>query len=258
MGYSERPCMICEGRFNMARLRRRGESLANAWDVHRDFWRPGVDPNGDEHEENPAIITPKYVDGTIVGYWSDSNNAEFCALYVKGEGIEAGSACCSAGCDESDGDHACGGPGCDFGGEGYYMKSAYNGWRISVKEMKIMTCVQTVIKPENRAEWQPEEDDEEDERTSRHGLVLTAVSESAPDEFEVSHVPYRHGVGGTISIGEDDYGFEECGIPFHGPCYQILKKVAKKSFPDLNILDGLYDLWNVSVASKDGPYGLTM
>jgi len=228
----------------MARLRRIDEPLTAAWDIHRDSFRPGEDLNGDEDDENPTIIIPHRLDGQIVGYTSAGKYEGF---YKKGEGIDDGSACARAGCSEVDGDHACGGTECGFvlfDGKG--SDSAYNGWRVSVEEMKIMTCVQAIFPlATNGVDWYPEDDDEDFERSSKYHCVLTAVSDSAPDEFNVNHVPYRHGIGGEILVCEAAYGDPEWGVPFHGPCYQILKRVAKERYPKMNLLDGLLDLRDV-------------
>lgn len=240
MGYSERNCIICGSRFNMARLRRINEPLNMAWDKTRDHWRPGIDPNGDEDEPSPEQFVPRIINGDIVGYDCDG---EFHGFFVEATGIKSGSACDKAGCSEEAGDHACGGPSCDTLQESYFS-SGYNGWLIDVEEMKIMTCVQAAMPNENPDDWEPESDDDEFEHRN---LILTAVSESAPDEFEITHVPYRHGVGGKFLISDFDSDLD-WAVPFHGPCYQVLKRRAKgfESTINLQLLDGLIDLRDVS------------
>lgn len=232
----------------MARLRRTDEPLNLAWDNHRDNWRPGEDSNGDEHEPNPKVFTAKRVNGQIVGYECDGKFTEF---YIAGEGIEPDSACEKAGCSEEDGDHACGGPECAFvfpWAKGQYRIAGYNGWKISDEEMRIMTCVQVAATDFDWDEWQPEEDDDEYENNE---VVLTAVSESTPDEFSVTHVPYRHGIGGSIYI--NDTGDDEWGLPFHGPCYSVLKKMARRlDIPRaVNLLTGMIGQRNVSPRRYD-------
>jgi len=119
----------------------------------------------------------------------------------------------------------------------------YNGWRISDEEMRVMTCVQAVIGIQDWEDWEPEDDDDEYETSS---LLLTAVSESTPISYEVHQVTERHGVGGHISI--DDVGKYDIdyGVPFHGPCYQVLKRVAKSTrLPRrINVLEGILELRN--------------
>ena len=244
MGYTEMSCLICGVRFNMARLRRTDEPLTAAWDIHRDSWRPGEDY--DSAEEPPELIEAHRIDGQIVGYLYDG---KYSAFHVEWQGIDPGSACEKAGCSEADGDHACGGPGCGFVLEGAKGNGdAYNGWHISAEEMKVMTCVQ-VIMP-NAHEWDcPEELDDEYEAWSKQRCVLMELSESAPDGFDVKHVPRRLGFGGeeAVDICDSDYGDSEWGVPMHGPCWQILKMVAKTELPETwNLLDWLVTLRDVS------------
>lgn len=248
MGQSERRCFICGVAFNMARLRCVTEPVTAAWDHHRGFWRPDAYRYG--AEEHRKRFDTHYVDGQIVGYTS---NGKYKHFRIDGEGIDPGSVCEAAGCSEEDLDHACGDFTCEYIlSEGNKAEEAYNGWRITVEEMKIMTCVQAVVPVGgHRAPGDDEhEDEDEDERTSRHRCTLTAISESAPNEFDAGHVPYRRGVGGLredVMIFERGGSDEDLGVPFHAPCFQVLKKITQeRDFTASNLLDALVDLRNVS------------
>lgn len=236
----------------MARLRRTDEPLNLAWDNDRDHWRAGIDPNGDEDDPDATPIVPKIVNGDVVGYTS---GGEFRGFYVEAEGIKPDSMCAKSGCSEDEGDHACGGPACGrlLETQSNYQFPGYNGWMIDAEEMKIMTCVQAAVSNENPDDWQPEDDDDDFEHRS---VILTALSESCLDEFEVTHVPYRHGVGGTIYVSDIELIDDGWGVPFHGPCYQLLKRraMAFESPRPLCLLDGILDMCGVSQARHNRSY----
>lgn len=271
MGGWERRCAICSVHFNLARLRQKGESLANSWWKYPDHRGADVVCEERRNSGNRDHFTYKIVDNTIVDEWKNGGKNE--PRYSSGTGIKAGSACERAGCDESEGDHASGGLGCDFGSQEWVL---YNGWRISAEEMKIMNGVQVIIRPKIADEWEkespetllgkesnecasaegynwrPEADDDDDEPTSKYKLVLTGVTMYTPCDGELRFVPNRHNIGSHLMIDESgEYGLTDTGIPFHKPCYQILKRVARKRFPKLNVLDGVYEVWKVSFMYSD-------
>jgi hypothetical protein len=87
------------------------------------------------------------------------------------------------------------GPGCSSG-------QGYNGYMISVEEMKGCRVVQCLA--EKDEDWKPEEDDEEFEIESNY--FLTGLGEGSPDEAPLDNIsPPRHGVSDILINNLSDF-----------------------------------------------------
>ena len=88
-------------------------------------------------------------------------------------------------------------------GSGCLSASGYNGWRISLEEMKGCRAVQALVPKDQVENWKPEDDDQDFERESEY--FLSGIGDGSPDEAPLGNMKaVRHGLESVMIFNTID------------------------------------------------------
>lgn len=255
MGYSEIICQICGVTFAIARIRTPQEPPTAAWDNHGtgrgrfvSCWAPDEDDLDDEkfdgnvsegcmiavradrdHEDRDLLALSQHPEEEM--YFEDLRG-------VSKQGRTKILKRLRDAEDEHCLEHVAG-PECGAG-------DGYHGNRISVEEMRTCSTMQGLVaKPPS---WEPEDGDEDFERSGRYFLSGLVDSITNIDGlYSESSYPKRHGCDNALpitrhrDIAEDSYHVDFYSIPIHPACLETFKRATLHRYDRVDV--GAFIQW---------------
>ena len=174
MGYVEILCQLCGVSFAIGRLRRPDEPYEAAWDY------TGSDFVGDEGTQLDSTARFSLTFQDIYGHDERCGEGTGCT-YPERDAPRGG---------DRTKEHVAG-PGC-------LSACGYNGWRISLEEMKGCRAVQALVpKWQVEEDWKPEDDDQDFEHEG--DFFLSGIGDGSPDEGPLENMEkVRHGLDDVL------------------------------------------------------------